>query len=137
MKYSNNFESIYRVFLTLTDKEKLYICSGEFKDSPYVKYRNCIIDKNDAVGFIEVYNLPDEKYEFIVIAINPKYRGKGISIQLLDKMFDEYNNKYDYMWRCDKKNFTSNYLAKKYGFKLFHCTNTKNEYILCKSTIRQ
>lgn len=118
--------------MTLPDKEKLYICSGEFKDSPYVKYRNCIIDKNDAVGFIEVYNLPGEKYEFIVLAINPKYRGNGISTELLDKMFNEYDNKYDYMWRCDKENSISNIIAKKYNFELLNYTCSKNEYVLHK-----
>lgn len=132
MEYSTNFENIYKVFLTLSDKEKLYICSGEFKDSPYVKYRNCIIDKNDAVGFIEVYNLPGEKYEFIVLAINPKYRGNGISTELLDKMFNEYDNKYDYMWRCDKENSISNIIAKRYNFKLLNSNDIKNEYILHK-----
>lgn len=100
MEYSSDFENIYKVFLTLPDKEKLYICSGEFKDSPYVKYRNCIIDKNDAVGFIEVYNLPGEKY--------------------------------DYMWRCDKKNSISNIIAKKYNFELLNYTCSKNEYVLHK-----
>ena len=86
------------------------------------------ISMTNAKGFVS----KREKYEFIVLAINPKYRGNGISTELLDKMFNEYDNKYDYMWRCDKENSISNIIAKRYNFKLLNSNDIKNEYILHK-----
>lgn len=130
MIFTNNFENAKNVVSKLSRKELLYICNGSFeKESPYTKYRLCLIIDNESIGFTEIYNLPGEKYEFIVIAIAPKYRGKCYSHILLDKMFKEYKNKYPYLWRCDKDNYNSINLAKKYEFSLINETETKYEYI--------
>lgn len=128
MKFSNDYEDVEKVAMKLSKKDLLHICNGSLKKSPYTKYRLCLIINNESIGFIEVYNLPDEKYEFIVIAINPKYRGRGYSNILLNKLFEEYDNKYPYMWRCDKDNENSIYLAKKYNFILINETETKYEF---------
>ena len=128
MKFSNDYEDVEKVAMKLSKKDLLHICNGSFKKSPYTKYRLCLIINNESIGFIEVYNLPDEKYEFIAIAINPKYRGRGYSNILLNKLFEEYDNKYPYMWRCDKDNENSIYLAKKYNFILINETETKYEF---------
>lgn len=128
MNFSSDFKDVESVINRLSKDDLLHICNGTFKRSPYTKYRSCILIERECVGFVEVYNLPNEEYEFIVIAIVPEYRGKGYSYLLLDKMFKEYKNKYPYLWRCDKDNLNSINLAKKYNFTLMNETNTKYEF---------
>ena len=128
MNFSSDFKDVESVINRLSKEDLLHICNGTFKCSPYTKYRLCILIEGECVGFTEVYNLPNEEYEFIVIAIVPEYRGKGYSYLLLDKMFKEYKNKYPYLWRCDKDNLNSINLAKKYNFTLMNETNTKYEF---------
>ena len=127
MTFSNDFNDAKYVANTLSKKDLLHICNGNFNKSPYTKYRICLII-DEPIGFVEVYNLPEEEYEFIVVAINPKYRKKGYAYILLDKMFKEYKCKYPYLWRCDKDNFPSISLAKKYNFIMINETETKFEF---------
>ena len=128
MIFSNDFKYIKQVANTLSKTDLLHICRGTFNKSPYTKYRLCLILNDKPVGFVEVYNLPGEEYEFIVIAISPEYRKKGYSYILLDKMFKEYNSKYPYLWRCDKDNYSSIHLAKNYNFIKINETETKYEF---------
>ena len=128
MNFSNNFEDVEKVVMELSKKDLLHICNGTFKKSPYTKYRLCLLIDNVSVGFVEIYNIPKENYEFIVIAIAPKCRNKGYSKILLNKLFEDYNNKFPYMWRCDKDNKNSIYLANKYNFVLVNETETKYEF---------
>ena len=125
MKFSNDYEDVEKVVIKLSEKDLLFICNGTFRRSPYTKYRLCLIIDNESIGFIEVYNLPDEEYEFIVIAISPKYRGKGYSYILLDKMFEEYNNRYPYLWRCDKDN----------NYSIFCSIKAKNNSLILKHNL--
>ena len=129
MKFSSDFKDVEFVIKQLSKKDLLHICNGTFKCSPYTKYRLCLIIGKESVGFIEVYNLSNENYECIVIAISPKYRGKGYSYVLLDRLFKEYKNRYPYLWRCDKNNHCSIYLAEKYNFAMINETETKYEYL--------
>lgn len=129
--FSNNFDDIIDIFNSLDDVEKKYLCNGTFKNSPYVVYRNCILNGKIRVGFIEIYELPNEKYEFITIAVKKEFRKKNVATILLDKMFKEFKSKYPFMWRVDKNNNPSNILAQKYNFKLIESEeSSKNEYIL-------
>ena len=129
MRFSNDFNDVKEVVNKISKKDLLYICNGTFKKSPYTKYRLCLIIDDKSIGFVEVYNLPGEEYEFIALAINPSYRGSGYSQILLDKMFKEYKNKYPYLWRCDKDNHISIKLAEKNNFKVINETETKYEYL--------
>ena len=64
MKFSNDFKDVEFVVNKLSENDLLHICNGTFKCSPYTKYRLCLAVDEECAGFIEVYNLPDEKYEF-------------------------------------------------------------------------
>lgn len=128
MKFCNDFKNVNEVVSELPKEDLLNICNGNFKESPYTKYRLCLVIEGISIGFVEIYNLPGEEYEFIVIAIKPNYRGKGYSHVLLDKMFNEYNSRFPYLWRCDKKNYSSICLAKKYNFIMINETETKYEF---------
>ena len=129
MMFSSDFNDVKFVVNNLSTEDLLHICNGTFKCSSYTKYRLCLIIDKRSVGFIEIYNLPGEEYEFIVIAISKEYRGKGYSSVLLDKLFNEYENKYPYLWRCDKDNFSSINLANKYNFVKISETETKYEFL--------
>ena len=93
MEFSNDFKIVKDVADKLSNDDLLHICNGTFEKSPYTKYRLCLVINNEGAGFVEIYNLPGEKYEFIVLAVNSKYRGNGYSQILLDKMFNNLNKK--------------------------------------------
>lgn len=132
MNYSDNFLDIINIVDSLTKKELLNICNGNFKDSPYVKYRKCLLIENNPVSFIEIYQLPNEEYNFIVLATKKEYRHKGYSCILYNKMISEFQNyeKYKFMWRVNKDNINSYNLALKLNFKKFNETDSKIELIL-------
>ena len=129
MEFTNDYNDVESVVKELSKDDLLHICNGTFKKSPYTKYRLCLKINKISAGFVEIYNLPNEEYEFIVIAINPLYRNKKYSYILLDKMFNEYKNKYPYLWRCDKDNTYSIHLAHKYSFTKISETDTKYEFM--------
>lgn len=129
--FSSEFKDIKEIVNSLSNKELLYICNGNFVDSPYVKYRECIKIDNKSVGFIELYELEGEESLFITIVVKKEYRGMKLANILLDRMFNYYSDKkhYPFMWRADKENINSIKLAEKYNFKLVNETETKFEYI--------
>jgi hypothetical protein len=67
--YSNSFNDVKNIVNTLTDKELHEICSGTFKNSPYVIYRQVLKVNNDPAAFIDVYSIPQEmkKDEAVII----------------------------------------------------------------------
>ena len=54
INYSNKFKDVLSIVETLSEKEKNYICNGEFKDSPYVIYREVLLDNNVPAAFIDI-----------------------------------------------------------------------------------
>lgn len=131
MKYSEQFDDILDVVKSLNKTELSFICNGNFKDSPYVKYRNCLLINNEPASFVEVYKWPYGKYNFIIIATKEKFRGNHYAEMLLNKMFLEFENKDDYqfMYRVDDNNINSYKLAIKLGFKVINKTDNKIELI--------
>lgn len=81
---------------SLTNEELLNICNGDFKNRPYVKYRKCLLINCNPVSFIEIYQLPNEEYNFIVLATKKEYRGKGYANVLYNKMISEFQNPRHY-----------------------------------------
>ena len=113
------------------DKDDLYrICGGDFKDSPYIVYRDIHYENNQPVGFIDVYSF-DEQNMYIVLAILKEYRGKGIAQKLVSKMERNINVKsIKYIvWKTDKDNISSQKLAVKMGYKFYHHTKTSKSYM--------
>lgn len=131
MNYSEKFSDVMNIVNSLTNEELLNICNGNFKNSPYVKYRKCLLIDCNPVSFIEIYQLPNEKYNFIVLATKKEYRGKGYSNVLYNKMISEFQNPrhYKFMLRVNKDNIVSYNLALKLNFKKINETDTKIELI--------
>lgn len=124
INYSDKFEDVKNIVNTLTDSELKNICNGEFKNSPFVVYREVLKSGNDPVAFIDVYQLPAMKKNTAAIVIatknNKKYRNKGYMTMLIERMFENIRIKHPEIdtleWRTQTDNIASNKLAKKHGF---------------------
>ncbi len=79
----NSYRDALDIFNTLSKKEKYYACPkhGTLKNVPFL-YRHVIKNK----GFIDLYPYEGNKeIGMIVIAVNPKFRGQGITKELLNQ----------------------------------------------------
>lgn len=119
ISYSKSFNDVKNIVDTLPRKELLYICNGDFKNSPYVKYRKVIKENDDPVAFIDIYTLPDMNKDSgaVVIACKKKYRNKGYSSMLL-KSAKKWakDNGINLIYSVKKVNVSSRNLGKKHGF---------------------
>ena len=129
-QFKNKFPDVKKVADKLNKNDLYYICNGEFKDSPYVVYRDIYYENNQPVGFIDVYSF-DKNNMYIVLAVLEEYRGKGIAQQLISKMEHNINVKsIKYIvWKTDKDNIVSQKLALKMGYKFYHYTKTSKSYM--------
>lgn len=127
------YRQLFPIIKTITDQldrhDLLHICGGEFRDSPYVVYRDIYYIENKPVGFIDVYSF-DENNMYIVLAVLDKYRNMGIASTLVRKMEQSIDvNSIKYLvWKTDKDNKGSQKLAMKLGYKLYRVTNTSRSY---------
>lgn len=114
----NSYDDALKIFNTLTEKEKWLVCprSGFLKNVP-VLYRHVIKNK----AFIDLYPYNGNKeVGFIILAVNPKYRGQGLTKQLLNQTIVDCKKLQvkKLRWRCDSDNEGSYKAALSNGFKL-------------------
>ena len=125
-------------FISISDEDKnhirsiINILSDDMDNFDGFQFMNVAdyeiaFDKNKPVGFamVRLKPLSDDRYAgSISIAINPKYRRKGIAEHLVKVIISRlYDKSIDYLyWKVDPKNTASINLAKKCGFKY---SNTK------------
>lgn len=92
-------------------------------------YRKIEYINGEPAGFIDIYTLPKFKDAgLVVLAVNRKYRGLGLSKKLVNNAisFVKNDNKLYYLrWQADKDNDVSINLAKSCGFKQTDSTDTK------------
>lgn len=65
--YSKLFSDVKNIVNTFSKTDLSHICSGTFKDSPYVKYREVLLVNKDPAAFIDVYSIPEEMEKMKVL----------------------------------------------------------------------
>ena len=118
------FNQVKRIVNNIPKEEHHWFYHGdEFKDSPYVKYRDVMYLKNGRGktigGFIDVYSFDsDPDTGIVVIALEPGARGTGLATKLVQKALKKLPalGIKKVIWRADADNIASQKLAKKLGF---------------------
>lgn len=124
MNEAATFSQIKRIVNNIPKEEHHWFYHGdEFKDSPYVKYRDVMYLKNGRGktigGFIDVYSFDsDPDTGIVVIALEPGARGTGLATKLVQKALKKLPSLgiKKVIWRADTDNIASQKLAKKLGF---------------------
>lgn len=121
---SATFNQVKRIVNNIPKEEHHWFYHGdEFKDSPYVKYRDVMYLKNGRGktigGFIDAYSFDsDPDTGIVVIALEPGARGTGLATKLVQKALKKLPalGIKKVIWRADIDNIASQKLAKKLGF---------------------
>ena len=134
ISFSKDFKYVKNIVDTLSKKDLYKICNGNFKKSPYVKYREVILLNNDPASFIEVYTLPtmNKRDGVIVIATKDKYRNSGYANILVNRMKSKIKKVDRLIWDVHMNNTNSRNLAKRNGFfndEEDTCKDKKIEYM--------
>ena len=124
MNEAATFSQVKRIVNNIPKEEHHWFYHGdEFKDSPYVKYRDVMYLKNGRGktigGFIDVYSFDsDPDTGIVVIALEPGARGTGLATKLVQKALKKLPSLgiKKVIWRADTDNIASQKLAKKLGF---------------------
>lgn len=115
--------------LSKHDKEFL---GGHYIDSKNIYYRKIYTSGKDITGFGELYIFDSSPNDAVLMyAVSPDYRNKGLSNKILNDIFDfckKDKNIHSIIWRANKNNDASNYLANKYKMKLIRSDDRDNKY---------
>ncbi|MBQ8130918.1 MAG: GNAT family N-acetyltransferase [Bacilli bacterium] len=117
---SSSYELAKKVYDNLSDSDKAFVSpSGRFVDSPYKIYRYIEKDNNNPIGFIEAYkyNGTSKTTAFVILAVDPKYRGRGIAKKMLAKCCNKLREMgyKKVIYKLDKGNKGSLNLIKNYN----------------------
>jgi len=83
-----------------------------------------LIDNNELLGFIQVFDKYDYKHIGRVV-INPHKRGMGLGLKLMEYIFDEYKEcDKTYSLYVYKDNISAKNLYEKLGFKISEDAST-------------
>ena len=121
---SATFNQVKKIVDNIPKEEHHWFYHGkEFKDSPYVKYRDVMYLRNGRGktigGFIDVYAFDsDPDTGIVVIALEPGARGTGLATKLVQKALKKLPSLgiKKVIWRADVDNIASQKLAEKLGF---------------------
>ena len=129
------YQDSLSIYNSLTPQEKKWCSpSGRFIDSPAIISRQIIYNNNQPAAFGEIYkyNGKSKNVGFIVLAVHPKFRGKGYAKQVIDRCINEIKSKgYNKLvYRVDNDNIGSIKLARSYGFNFIRKTKTQTIFDL-------
>ncbi len=119
--YSDSFKDVKDIVDSLSAEELHNICTGTFKDSPFVVYRKVVCVDKEPAAFIDAYSIPKEMEKdeaVIVCATKPKFRGRGLIKLCYDGLEDTLRSKgiKTIYWETTKDNKASASLARSLGF---------------------
>lgn len=130
----STYENALKVFMTLSEEEKKFcVKDGNYKNVPYL-YRQVIPGK----AFVDLYNLSgyDVDIGFIVIAVNPNFRRKGLAKKLINNLKKNIQkldlNIRILVWKVKKENQASIDTAEKLSF--IKATEIENEFFYVYKT---
>lgn len=107
-------ESLYK---KLSKKEKKFVAPrGDYIDSPKLSFRLGEYEDDELTAFIDIYEF--KKGEgFIIIAVDPYHRGKGLAKKLLNKAIKEAKEKglKKLIYKVDKDNESSISFVENFG----------------------
>lgn len=134
VKYKNK-DNLYskgkELYDSLPKQDKEFL-GGHYIDSKNIYYRKIYTSGKDITGFGELYIFDSSPNDAILMyAVSPDYRNKGLSNKILNDIFDfckKDKNIHSIIWRANKNNDASNYLANKYKMKLIHSDDRDNKY---------
>ena len=116
-----DYEDALKLFEKLDEKEQFFVSPrGSYIDSPKIVFRLGEWDEEKLMGFIDVYCFDEkEKEGFIILAVDPEYRGRGVAKKLISKAIKE-SRKMGFnslVYEVDKINKSSINLIKKFSEK--------------------
>ncbi len=119
---STEYEKVLSICSKLSpDEFKRISFYDTYRDSKYIIKRIIACNDGKPAGFLDVYHFPSKPdIAQIVIAVDPEYRGLGISDSMVNTLLksnlqDEYKFS-KYYWTAHPDNDASINLAKKHGF---------------------
>lgn len=126
--HKDSYEDARTVFDKLSDKEKDWVASGNYKNTPYSKYRKVYYDSDSPYGFIDVHT-HDKEEAIITTALDNEHRGLGHSETMLHDAVDKLRRTRlkRLLWMADFDNKASNTVAKKHNWELID-KNRKHGY---------
>lgn len=114
------FEKMMLCFYTLTPEEQRWLCpkSGMYKNSPFTVARSVAWCNNEVAGFVDAIDMHTNQ-AMLSICIGTKYRGRGITHQLIDsiKVTCKEKGYHEIYWRSNKQNTISCRAAEANGFQ--------------------
>jgi RimJ/RimL family protein N-acetyltransferase len=130
----NLYDKAKKVYDSMNNDDKILMMGklSSFKNSSYIYYRKIYKINNRIAGFVDLYKFPEDKDKVVLVyAISPKFRGKGLANKLIQDTIEFVRNDKNInsiIWRTDKRNDASNYLAKKFNGYLIAVDEIHNIY---------
>lgn len=139
----DKYKCVLNVCSKLSPEEfKLISFDDVYKDSKFVIKRIIARDKDRPIGFLDVYHFPSNPaFAQIVIAVDPEYRGMGVSDMMVNGLLNSNLEKdHDfkmYYWTAHPFNNASMNLALKHGFEDMHAMDSYGRKIFTKLVPRE
>lgn len=117
----NNYDLVLSIVDSLDDEQRGEICNGSFGDSPYVIYREVMVDNGIGVAFIDLYQTEDMNDVAVVIARRngSEYDHKGYASKLVERAILEASLRgWNLIWPVRDYNTRSIRLAETYNIPM-------------------
>ena len=117
----DDYDLVLSIVDSLDDEQREEICNGSFDDSPYVIYREVVVDNGIGVAFIDLYQTEDMNDVAVVIARRNgnEYDHKGYASRLVKRaIFEAGLHGWNLIWPVRDYNTRSIRIAETYGIPM-------------------
>lgn len=131
-----NYDDNLSIYNSMTDQDKLFMSPrGRYANVPddRILYANTEYINNKPAGFIEVYkyNGKSTRVGFIILAVHPNFRGKGLARKMIMDAIKNCKSKgvHKLIYRLNSNNIGSDRLVQTIpGAKHIRDTKTEKAY---------